>query len=180
MQRPSYGWVFHMMSLPFGSIPLTFVCYSTYTESYVFHSIWHFNRSVVWTSTKTQPLHLILPAWIWRCLSQSMLPPLSLTHFPCYFQKKDEAITSLGNNPGSCHPSILHIVIQVGTCALSVHEVHFQFTLYNYPACTYYYSLWILTRLIPSSLFPLLCLFSLCRLVWLCDWQGGSNWWANT
>ena len=61
--------------------------------------------------------------------------------------------------------SIPHIVIQVGTCTPSMHEAHFQFTLYiNYPACVYFSPLWILTRLIPLSLHPSLQPCPLCRL----------------
>ena len=85
---------------------------------------------------------------------------LSPTHFPHYFHCMKQSQASVATLALTTH-SIPHIVIQVGTHTLSIHKVHFQFTSYiNYPACIYFSSLWILTRLIPLSPFSLSCPFS--------------------
>ena len=71
--------------------------------------------------------------------------------FPCYFLCMKQSQASVVTSALTAY-SIPCIVIQVGTHAPSVHEVHFQFPSYiNYPACIYFSSLWILTRLIPLS-----------------------------
>ena len=110
------------------------------------HSISWWEQKHTDEPTKTRPTICPNPCCHW----------LSPTHFPHYFCWMKQSWASVATPLFATH-SILCIVIQVGIHAPSMHEVHFQFTLYiYYPACTYYSSLWILTRLIPLSPPPLL------------------------